>query len=101
MPVGKTCWMLWFSSMITRILRSWPDPAARPAAGCDPAVLVVALVAEPAPVPGAEDAAGAEEQPTTRKLPIRPAPARPAPTRKGRCRDVRPRGLDVAENRTA
>jgi hypothetical protein len=26
MPLGKICWMLWFSSMITRILRRRPRP---------------------------------------------------------------------------
>ena len=33
MPPGKICWTLWFSSMITRILRSWPSPAAELAVG--------------------------------------------------------------------
>jgi hypothetical protein len=47
--------MLWFSSMITRILRNWPDPAVRLAeelaVGCDPAVLVAAVVLEGVPAP--------------------------------------------------
>jgi hypothetical protein len=55
MPLGKICWMLWFSSMITRILRTWPDPAAglaeELAVGWDPAVLVAAVLVEPVPVP--------------------------------------------------
>ena len=47
--------MLWFSSMITRILRTWPDPAARLAeelaAGYDPAVLVAVVVLAGVPAP--------------------------------------------------
>jgi hypothetical protein len=47
MPLGKICWMLWFSSMITRILRSLPESAAglneERAACCERVALMAAL----------------------------------------------------------
>src|SRR6266567_2390268 len=98
MPLGKICWRLWFSSMITRILRGWPDPAAPPgpAVGCcAPAVPVAAVVAEEAPPAGAEEPGvpWAEEQPATRRLPINTAQARPGPARKWPVSEVRSRHL--------
>ena len=95
MPLGKICWILWFSSMITRILRRWPrpaagleaelavgDPAAPVGAGAV-AVFGAAVVAVGVVVPGAE------EQPTNRAPPASTAPARAARRRKGPVSGVR------------
>ena len=91
MPPGKTCWMLWFSSMITRILRSWPvraaGLAAELAAGCDPVTLAAPTGAEGPLVPWAE------EQPATRRLAIRPVPARTGASGRGRASEMRPERL--------
>src|SRR5580704_5045330 len=86
--------MLWFSSMITRILRRAPSPPARLGAelpggaeligGWDPAGLVVARAVEGITVPGAD------VQPATRKLPASRALARQDLTQKEPHGTVRP-----------
>jgi hypothetical protein len=88
MPLGKICWMLWFSSMITRILCTRPRPPAswrtELAAGGDVAGLVTAGAVE------GVTARGAEEQPASRKLPVSTVPAKSVPTRRGLASEAGP-----------